>query len=219
MVFKRRDPRTWPQAIGHLVYPKGGWGRAVSYVMHRLRRLPDPPHRIARGVAAGVFVCFTPFFGLHFFLSALLALVMQGNIIAALLATFFGNPLTFPFIAGISLELGSWMLGTHGGLHFEQVARDFSQASVELWANFRAMFTDEVTDWHRMGAFFRGVFRPYMVGGLIPGVVTGVGAYMLTLPAVSAYQKRRVKKLQSRFEQRRAKLSKTPGTDDPDQIL
>jgi len=219
VVFKRRDSRTWLQVITQVIYPKGGWSRAVSYVMHRLRRLPDPPHRIARGVAAGVFVCFTPLFGLHFFLAAFLAFLMQGNILAALLATFFGNPLTFPLIAGISLELGSWMSGTPGGFHFEIVTRAFSQASVELWANFRAIFNGDAADWHRMGAFYRGVFWPYLIGGIVPGIIAGVACYMLTRPAVAAYQKRRVKKLQERFEKRRAKLARPPGTKDPDQLL
>ena len=100
-MFKRRETRSWLRAIAEFFYPRGGWRRAASYVGHRLRRLPDPPHRIARGIAAGVFVCFTPFFGLHFFMAAILAFLMQGNIVAALLATFFGNPLTFPFIAAI----------------------------------------------------------------------------------------------------------------------
>ena len=97
-MFKRRTPKSYLRMLADWVYPKGGWGRAISYVLHRLRRLPDPPHRIARGVAAGVFVCYTPFFGLHFFLAAFLAFLMQGNIVAALLATFFGNPVTFPLI-------------------------------------------------------------------------------------------------------------------------
>lgn len=207
-MFKRRDQKTWLQYFRDLVYPKGGWSRAVSYVMHRLRRLPDPPHKIARGVAAGVFVCYTPLFGFHFGLAAALSFLMQGNIIASLLATFFGNPLTFPLIATVSLECGYWMLGLDGGLQFPQVARAFSQASIELWHNFRAIFTPEVTDWHRMHGFFDRVFLPYLVGGIVPGVVSGVVAYLLTRPAVSAYQKRRVKKLQSRFEKRRAALSK-----------
>ncbi len=219
MVFKRRNPKTWLQTIGHLFYPKGGWSRAASYVMHRLRRLPDPPHRIARGVAAGVFICFTPFFGLHFLLSAALGFVMQGNIIAALLATFFGNPLTFPFIATISLELGSWMMGTPGGFHLEAVGRAFSQASVELWQNFGAIFSGREADWQRMGVFYRGVFWPYLAGGMVPGVVSGVIAYYLTLPAVTAYQKRRVKRLQSRFEKRRAKLTKSGAAQEPDRLL
>ena len=123
------------------VYPKGGWGRAISYVLHRLRRLPDPPHRIARGVAAGVFVCYTPFFGLHFFLAAFLAFLMQGNIVAALLATFFGNPVTFPLIAAACLELGNWMLGTDYGLPLPMVFDAFTQATSQLWENFLAIFS------------------------------------------------------------------------------
>ena len=208
MVFKRRDPRSWPQAIGQFIYPRGGWNRAFYYIIHRLRRLPDPPHRIARGVAAGVFVCFTPMFGFHFVLAAMLAYVMQANLLAALLATFFGNPITFPIIAAVSLELGQWMLGMPGDVFLPQVFAEFSRASVEAWHNFTAIFTDDVTRWNRLHEFFWRVFWPYTVGGLIPGVITGVSVYMLTLPAVTAYQKRRVKKLKERFEKRRHALEK-----------
>ena len=208
MVFKRRDPRSWPQAIGQFIYPRGGWNRAFYYIIHRLRRLPDPPHRIARGVAAGVFVCFTPMFGFHFVLAAMLAYVMQANLLAALLATFFGNPITFPIIAAVSLELGQRMLGMPGDVFLPQVFAEFSRASVEAWHNFTAIFTDDVTRWNRLQEFFWRVFWPYTVGGLIPGVITGVSVYMLTLPAVTAYQKRRVKKLKERFEKRRHALEK-----------
>lgn len=208
MVFKRRDTRSWLQAVGHFFYPKGGWGRAVSYVGHRLRRLPDPPHKIARGVAAGVFVCFTPFFGLHFVLAALLAFVMQGNLVAALLATFFGNPITFPIIAALSLELGAWMLGTPGGLPLQEVFAQFTHASVELWTNLTALFTGDAARWDQLHSFYRRVFFPYIVGGLIPGTITGVVVYMLTLPAVEAYQNRRVKKLKARMKKRRQAMEK-----------
>lgn len=216
MVFKRRNPRSWPQAIGHIFYPKGGWGRAVSYVVYRLRRLPDPPHKIARGVAAGVFVCFTPFYGLHFLLAAMLAYVMQGNILASLLATFFGNPVTFPIIAAISLELGAWMLGTPGGLPLQQVFSQFGSASAELWANVMAMFNDDVAQWDRLRVFFYRVFWPYIVGGIIPGIFAGVTAYMLTLPAVAAYQRRRIKKLKAQFEKRRLAVEKADAGVKPD---
>ena len=46
-----------------MAYPDGGWQRAGSYVWHRLRRLPDRPERIAKGIAAGVMVSFLPIFG------------------------------------------------------------------------------------------------------------------------------------------------------------
>jgi uncharacterized protein (DUF2062 family) len=66
------------------VYPRGGWARAFEYVKHRVRRLPDTPEKIGRGIWAGVFICFTPMFGLHFVFGAIVARLMRGNIFAAL---------------------------------------------------------------------------------------------------------------------------------------
>lgn len=208
MVFKRRTPRTWFQVFVQAFYPKGGWRRAVEYVVHRLRRLPDPPHKIARGVAAGVFVSFTPFFGFHFLFAALIALMMQGNILAALLATFFGNPITFPFIAALSLEFGNWMLDMPDSVPLQNVFLEFSRASAELWHNATALFTAEEAHWGSLRHFFWRVAWPYAVGGIVPGTIAGVIAYLLTLPAVTAYQKRRVKKLKERFEKRKLALQR-----------
>ena len=53
MVFKRRNPRTLWGWTREMVYPQGGFRRATQYVLHRMRRLPDSPQRIARGVFAG----------------------------------------------------------------------------------------------------------------------------------------------------------------------
>lgn len=202
-MFKRRTKRSYARLIAEGIYPRGGWSRAVSYVMHRLRRLPDPPHKIARGVAAGVFVCFTPFFGFHFFLAAILSFVMQGNILAAIMATFFGNPITFPIIATLAVDLGSWMLDLPGGMQLPGIVGAFSNASIEMWYNFTAMFTDEITHWNRLDRFFQRVFVPYLVGGIAPGVFAGVTAYVITRPIIDAYQKGRIKRLKKRYERRR----------------
>jgi uncharacterized protein (DUF2062 family) len=73
VVFKRRDQRGWIQVIAQFLWPRGGWARAFQYVQHRLRRLPGTPEQIARGIFAGAVTVFTPFFGLHFVVAALLA--------------------------------------------------------------------------------------------------------------------------------------------------
>ena len=88
-MFKRRDRRPIWRAIGEFLWPRGGWSRAFQYVQHRLRRLPDSPERIGRGIWAGVFTTFTPFYGLHFIFAAMVAFVMRGNILASMMATFF----------------------------------------------------------------------------------------------------------------------------------
>ncbi len=200
----KRNPRSWARMILEFFYPRGGWYRAASYVIHRLRRLPDPPHRISRGIAAGIFVCFTPFFGLHFLTAAILAWLMRGNILAAILATFFGNPLTFPIIAEISTDLGARMLGLPIEMHLPQIMAAFGNAMGDLAHNFKAMFTDDVAEWRRLGHFLHFVILPYTVGGIIPGIITAGFFYMLSRPAISAYQKRRIKKLKARYSRRMA---------------
>ena len=187
--------------VAESFYPRGGWTRASRYVAHRLRRLPDPAHKISRGVAAGVFVTFTPFFGFHFVLSAAVAWVLRGNILAALLSTFVGNPLTFPFIAAISLEIGAWML-RQPLIPISRVFAAFSEAAGELWRNLVAVFTPEIAEWGRLAEFFQTIFLPYLVGGILPGIVAGTAAYFLSKPIITAYQKARAKRFLARQEKR-----------------
>lgn len=205
MVFKRRTPKTYYQAVTESLYPKGGWRRAAWYVLYRVRRLPDPAHKISRGIACGVFVCFTPFFGMHFFLAAGLAWLINGNLMAALLSTFFGNPLTFPFIAAVSMEFGSWILGLPP-VPLPTVVAAFSDAAVELWRNLIAIFTTDVTHWDGLARFFRSVFLPYLVGGILPGIATAIAFYFLSNPLLAAYQKARVARLKKRFARKREKV-------------
>lgn len=204
MVFKRRTPRTYLQAVVQALYPRGGWSRAVQYLIHRVRRLPDPAHKISRGIAVGVFTCFTPFFGMHFFVAAWLAWVIRGNVMAALMATFFGNPLTFPLIAAVSMELGAFMLG-RPPIPLQYVVPAFSDAAVELWRNFMAIFTTTPTAWGSLSGFWYEFFLPYLIGGIIPGILMGMAGYLLSNPLLNAYQKARVARLKKKFAKKREK--------------
>jgi uncharacterized protein (DUF2062 family) len=184
-----------------MVYPKGGWGRAFHYVKHRVRRLPDSPERIARGIWAGVFTTFTPFFGLHFFVAAIIARVMRGNMIASLMATFFGNPLTYVPIGLVALKTGHWMSGTRlsDGEH-RSFGGKFVAAGEELSHNIVAMFSGEPLDWSGLTAFYNDVFFPYMIGGIIPGIIVATICYYLSVPLIRAYQKRRKGAIKAKLE-------------------
>ena len=217
MVFKRRNRRGVLRAVGEAFWPRGGWRRATSYVLHRLRRLPDSPHRICMGIACGAFVSFWPTFGLHFLLAALTAFLLRGNILAALLGTFFGNPLTFPIIAVTSMQLGSWILGYEVTMGFGQVMAAIGRASSELAHNLWAPFTGDTVHWGRLSVFFWRVFLPYTLGGTIIGIPCSVALYYLCRPLVLAYQRRRLMRLQQRFEAARARdrLRNETETDPP----
>lgn len=199
-MFRRRTPRRWPELLRESVAPKRGWRRAALYVVHRLRRLPDPPHRVARGVFSGILVSFTPLFGIHLLFGAALAWAIRGNVLAALLATFVGNPLTFPLIAALSIEIGYRILDIDGGMSVGHVLAAFSGAWLDLWDNLRAVFTATPTHWARLDDFFRSVFLPYLVGGLGPGLLAGIMGYWMTLPIVTAYHHRRERRRMARHE-------------------
>ncbi|MEL6677337.1 MAG: DUF2062 domain-containing protein [Pseudomonadota bacterium] len=186
------------------IYPKTGWRRAASYMVHRVRRLPDSPHRVARGLACGVFVSFSPLFGFHFVYAALMAWLIRGNIIAALIGTFFGNPLTFPLIATLSLWIGRGILGMGGGqngtVDFEIVALAFAKAFLGVWQTMKSFVGLGPAAWDKLGAFFHELFVPYFVGGLAPGCATSFAVYLLSVPLVRAYQVRRRERARIRAE-------------------
>jgi len=192
LVFKRRDPKPFLRGLVELIWPRGGWARAFHYVKHRVRRLPDSPERIARGIWAGVFTTFTPFYGLHFFIAAMIAWVMRGNILAALMATFFGNPLTYVPIGVISLRTGYGLLDLEWDPEKEgRLGQQFARAFGELWGNLKALFTDDVADWTYLADFYDKVFFPYMIGGVLPGIIAATICYYLSVPVIRAYQQRR----------------------------
>lgn len=205
------------------VWPRGGWARAFEYVKHRVRRLPDTPERISRGIWAGVFTAFTPFYGLHFVVAAVLARIMRGNILSALMGTFFGNPLTYIPIGVVSLGTGYSILGmpmdrrmfTGGGEGHCGIACRFSNAFNDLKHNFEALFSRKAMDWHGLADFWTEVFWPYLVGGLAPGVIAATVCYYLSVPVISAYQNRRRKKLRKKLGELGKKTANMDGSDAP----
>ena len=194
MVFKRRDRRSIISILIRFFWPKGGWKRAFHYVQYRLRRLPDSSQKISRGIWAGLFTTFTPFYGLHFLTAAIMARLLKGNILAAILATFFGNPLTYVPIGVVSLQTGHFFLGTdytppgEGG---KSILKKFIDAGADLQQNLLAFVKGVDADWSRLEIFYQEVFFPYMIGGIIPGVIMASLGYYLSEPIIRAYQNSR----------------------------
>lgn len=204
MVFKRRNPLSFLRRMKNMVLPQSGWRRAANYLGHRVRRLPDSPHRIAIGIACGVFVSFSPFFGLHFFYAAGLAYIFRGNVLAALIGTGMGNPLTFPAIVSSSLWLGNRLVGGKGEtLGFARIQQAFLDAFAGLWHSFKSIFGYGHNELYRMDSFFYHVFFPYFVGGAIVGLIVAIACYFIALPLIKRYQIRRRERLMVRARARR----------------
>lgn len=206
-MFKRRTKMGWGEWAKEQVYPKRGFRRQIVYIWHRLRRLPDPPHRIARGVFAGTFVNFPPILGIQMLSAAGLAWVMRGNIVAALLATFLSNPVTTPIIAYVSLWLGHRMLGSEAHIDLALVFDAFADAGKDIWHNILAIFGPEVAEWTGLIKFWHEFYLPYFLGSILPGIACSLLTYWLTIPALTAYQALRRRRLTARSAALRKKVA------------
>lgn len=97
--------------VRDFIWPRMGWRRYLLYLRHKLGRMQGTSYSIAAGFAAGASMSMTPFMGFHFLLSALLAWLIRGNLLASAIGTAVGNPWTFPLIWMSSYEVGCWILG------------------------------------------------------------------------------------------------------------
>ena len=192
-MFKRRERRSIFRFFYEVIFSLKGISRAIEYVGIRLKRIPDTPHKISLGMSCGIFASFTPLFGLHFLIAGLLSYLLRANVLASLIGTFVGNPITFPIITVFNLKLGEWILGSSeyssgdGGKIFEGFL-DF------IFLIYKSFFTEGSIGENnvpRMNEFLNGVFMPYSLGGLILGIFIAVVSYFLLRPLVATYQKKR----------------------------
>ena len=192
-MFKRRERRSIFRFFYEVIFSFKGISRAIEYVAIRLKRIPDTPHKISLGMSCGIFASFTPLFGLHFLIAGLLSYLLRANVLASLIGTFVGNPITFPIITVFNLKLGEWILGSSeyssgdGGKIFEGFL-DF------IFLIYKSFFTEGSIGENnvpRINEFLNGVFIPYSLGGLILGIFIAVVSYFLLRPLVATYQKKR----------------------------
>jgi uncharacterized protein (DUF2062 family) len=193
-MFRRRHPIPLGQRVHGWLWPQMGWRRLGTYLIRRLTRLPGTPHSIATGFACGTAISFTPFLGLHTVLSVLLAFLLRGNYLAAMVGTLVGNPWTFPFIWVASAELGHALLGG-------------APPSLEA---FQGPHFDAFV--HKLG----GLIWPMAVGSLPLGTLAGLAVYFPVARTVAAYQTGRRHRRERRRAERRRQLDMASGGASPD---
>ncbi len=117
-----RSQQTRLQRLGHklaaqcqlfLIGARGSrpeWRRQLQYFYLRFIRLRGSPEAIARGLAAGVFAGWFPFFGLQILLGIALAALVRGNKLIAVAGTWVSNPFTYIPIYLFNFRVGQWLL-------------------------------------------------------------------------------------------------------------
>jgi uncharacterized protein len=177
MLFRRRVAESFPGRMRVHLWPRRSWGRSSRYVVYRLRRLSDSPHAVALGFAVGAFSAATPFLGTHMMMAALIAWLIGGSIVSAVLGTFLGNPLTYPLLWYLTYEAGNLMLGGHVQKHRIDLSNGIFQSSLaKLWP----------------------ILKPMTLGCIPVGLALAALSYVLVKPMVEAYQRRRRREIELR---------------------
>lgn len=189
MLFKRRNPPTRWERIRLWLWPRRSVSRSLRYMGKRILRISAAPYVVAAGLAVGVFMACTPFFGLHIFLALIIAWFARVNLGAAAIGTAFANPITIPFLMGIDYVIGDYVLGFFGIVAHTPPGKEVTLNNfLDAWKELS--FSDA----------WEPIVRPILVGAPVTGIFFAVLAYAGAYWATSRYQHRRRERIAEKIK-------------------
>jgi len=149
-----------------------------AFIIHHVLHADDPPHRLALGIAIGVFVAFTPTVGFQMVISVFLAWVFRANKAVGPPIVWITNPATM-----IPIYYSCYVVGRLILQHEPVRARWWRELAhpPEGW------WEGVVFYWQR----FTHIAVPLWVGCLLVSTILGYISYRISLSAISAYRMRR----------------------------
>lgn len=140
--------------------------QTLRAICGKLLMLDDTPHRIALGMAIGIFVAWTPTVGFQMLGAVPIACLLRANRVASLIGVYLSNPLTLLPMYWLDYHLGAMLLRTPVSFDgFREIL----------------MLSDWAQRWWGLLSVGVEVMSAIWLGGLILGVLTGVLAYIGTL--------------------------------------
>ena len=168
------------------------WQRLKDFIVHKVLRLDDTPHRIALGVAIGFFVTWTPTIGAQMVLVAVLATLLRANKVVGVPFVWISNPFTIVPIYGPNYFIGSKLLGGRytwaefTGAVQEAMAAQASLPVPEGLLGHIWYWIQVIGQWERA---LWPIFPPLWLGSIIVALLIGSIAYTATYYGVTAYRK------------------------------
>lgn len=138
----------------------------VRALLRQVLHLHESPHRTALAFAIGVFIGFSPAYGLHMLLVGFCAWAFGLNLIALLAGAFLNNPWTLIPILGGTYWTGAMLLGVHDFPSFD-------------WSDLTFMGI-----YHQVMPYA----WPFFIGGMVLSIVGGLLAYPIAYALLSKYR-------------------------------
>ena len=161
----------------------GRWRQQIRLSARRLTHLRASPHEVALGCAAGVFASITPLLGVQTLIAVVLATALRASVPAAIIGTFFGNPLSWPIIWAATYAMGLQIIGLEGMLDTAAFERQISL----LWAAL-VEWSPQLLD--ATAALLWPLLGPMLAGSLPLGLITAVVVYYIARNVIHAWRGR-----------------------------
>lgn len=159
--------------VGRNLEARGTLPRWLGGIAEWVIGFHGTPPQVARGMAVGVFVAFSPTLGFQMVTAALLATLLHANRAAAVAAVWLSNPFTALPIYVMTYRAGGLLLPGF--------------AAIDARSRLRAIVVNDEGEWLNLAAQFRElcslggeVLVPLVVGGLIIGLPLAIVTYILS---------------------------------------
>lgn len=152
--------------------------RVRHFLFHSVLHADDPPHRLALGIAIGVFTTFTPTVGLQMMIVVFLAWLFGANKVVGIPFVWITNPATIIPIFYSCYRMGQVFLGR-------------PNVGLGWWAK---MSERPERWWPRVHFYwdrFMEIATPLWIGSLVIAFVLGYISYYVSYYAISGYRMRR----------------------------
>jgi hypothetical protein len=153
------------------------WRKSKEFLVHRVLHVDDTPHRLALGVAIGIFVTWTPTIGFQMLLTVALAWLLRANKLVGIPFVWISNPLTLVPIYLPSYYLGRWLLGS------DVPPPDFGKVLSAGGGWLETLRTWWSVTWH--------AFLPLWIGSLLVALALGLLSYFAMYHTIVIYRRRR----------------------------
>jgi len=154
----------------------------------RFLKIRGNPHEIALGLALGLFVGMSPTLGFQMAIAVFLAALFKWNKISSAVGVWISNPVTAPFIYGLTYYVGAKITGIHN--------------------SFGQVDTFDFALLYRILVKAPEIFWAMTLGGVILGIPIAIFGYLFAFSAVNKYQEDIKQKLARQKERLKSRKSK-----------
>ncbi|MEN6386662.1 MAG: DUF2062 domain-containing protein [Phycisphaerales bacterium] len=180
--------------------PKIKSNRLFRYFEYKILHIDDSPHKIALGLAIGLFMAWSPLMGLHIILAVALSFLLRANKFSAFVSVWVSNVFTFFIIYYPSYLLGRFILS-----FFAPAGRLSSQ---EVLSSLRNLFSFEnfikafysADYWKEFWLLSKTIGLELWIGCTIIGSIVAVISYFICVKVIKSHRAKNPHRRYRKFE-------------------